>query len=399
MALINGDTHLQGIGLSGANSTNLTLNWSENFTGNPPLTGGTNTTALTTVDGGNNQVTSNYQVSAQTTGSTSLTFDADGNMTSDGTNTYQWDAENRLIQINYPGTSNYSQFTYDGFGNKVKIVEVSGGTTTSTKQFVWCSSQMCEARNASGTVTAQYFAYGETISGTSYYYTRDHLGFDPNQASKFAQLTLIPGLGNVWNPSQSGSIREMTDSSDNVQAAYSYDPYGRATQLQGSLSSDFQYAGYYNHAPSGLSLTLTRAYNAPLGRWLSRDPIGIAGGVNLNAYVGNSPAVFRDPSGLDAPWSGPGGPDYNPPPGFPKDGPGLPWPFNPWAPEWFPWSPWVRACERLRDAGMPPPLFPRPTFPWEHIPNPRDMYPVPQPYRYPLSPPWNPPGNKQPIVA
>ena len=35
---------------------------------------------------------------------------------------------------------------------------------------------MREARNASGTITVQYFKRGETISGTSYFYTSDHLG-------------------------------------------------------------------------------------------------------------------------------------------------------------------------------------------------------------------------------
>lgn len=144
---------------------------------------------------------------------------------------------------------------------------------TSTKQFVWCGKDRCEARNASGTISAQYFPYGETITGTNYYLTRDHLGLDPNQASKFVQSSLAAGLGNVFNLCQSGSIREMTDSSGNIQAAYSYDPYGRVTQLQGTLSSDFEYAGYYYHAPSGLNVAQYRVYSSMLGRWTNRDPI------------------------------------------------------------------------------------------------------------------------------
>jgi RHS repeat-associated protein len=129
---------------------------------------------------------------------------------------------------------------------------------------------MKEARNSGGTVTAQYFAMGETISGSNYFYTKDKLG----------------------------STREMTDSSGNIQAEYSYDFYGRVTKTQGSLASDFQYAGYYFHAPSGLNLTLSRAYNASLGRFINRDDIGERGGINLYGYVHNDPASSVDPSGM-----------------------------------------------------------------------------------------------------
>jgi RHS repeat-associated protein len=175
-----------------------------------------------------------------------------------------------LRQDVIPGTlTNYSQFTYDGLNHCVDIVETSGGTVTSTKQFVWCGDKMCEARNAAGGITSQYFKYGQTISGSNYYYSFD----------------------------KPGSTREVTDSSGNMVAGYSYDPYGRAMKLQGSLDSDFRYAGYYFHSPSGLNVTLTRMYSSNLGRWISRDTVGEKGGINLYDYVTNNPVNFTDPSG------------------------------------------------------------------------------------------------------
>lgn len=268
-AAINVDTHLQALGVTGTSTTAATLSWSESFTANPSLSSGANSTNVSAIDGGNNSKTNTYQVSVSNSSGQTLTYDANGNLTNDGTNTYQWDAENRMIQINYPGSGNNSQFTYDGLGHCVKIVETSGGTTTSTKQFVWCGNQMCEARNASSTIIAQYFRRGQTISGTSYYYTKDRLG----------------------------SIREMNNSSGVIQSQYDYDPYGQVTKLQGSLASDFQYAGYYYHAPSGLNLTVYRAYSASLSRWINRDPIEERGGLNLYAYVGNEPIGETDPAG------------------------------------------------------------------------------------------------------
>jgi RHS repeat-associated protein len=55
-------------------------------------------------------------------------------------------------------------------------------------------------------------------------------------------------------------------------------------------------AGMFSHSPSGLYLTLNRAYDPYSGRWLSRDPAGeqTGGSTNFYAYVGNDPVNFTD---------------------------------------------------------------------------------------------------------
>jgi RHS repeat-associated protein len=223
-------------------------------------------------------------------------------MTSDGTNTYSWDAENRLIQVIYPGVGNNSQFTFDALGKCVKIVETVSGSLTSTQQFVWCGNKKCEARDGSSSVLAQFFHRGEIISGTSYFYNLDHLG----------------------------SIRELTNSAGAVKTRYGFDPYGQVTQtfVSGTVASDFQYAGYYFHAPSGLCLTRTRSYSAGLGRWITRDSVGELGGINLYGYCQNNPLSFIDPLGLcpgdngypQGQWYGPyGQPSTGGPYNFPPD--------------------------------------------------------------------------------
>ena len=181
-------------------------------------------------------------------------------MTGDGTNTYVWDGEHRLLQINYPGSGNNTQFSYDPMGRCSRSLRPVSSSVTSTKQFIGCGNARCEVRDSGGTtVLAQFFPRGETISGTGYFFAGDH----------------------------PGSIREMTDGSGNVQAELSYDAYGRMIQLR-TLTPDFGYAGMYVHQRSGLNLTATRAYSAGLGRFISRDPIGEDGGVNLYGYVGGS---------------------------------------------------------------------------------------------------------------
>lgn len=202
-------------------------------------------------------------------------------------------------RVNYPGTGNYSQFIYDGLKRNAEIAEYTSGSLISTKLFVWAAdelrlSQPCEARNALGTQTDRYYALGESISGANYYFTRTHEGLEPSKALSFLQKSRkYP----PFDPAPNGSIREMTNSSGIIQSQISFDPYGRSTQIQGSLSPDFQFGGYYFHAPSGLSLTKFRLYSPKLGRLLNRDPAMEIAGFNLFAYVGNAPISLIDPTG------------------------------------------------------------------------------------------------------
>jgi RHS repeat-associated protein len=70
--------------------------------------------------------------------------------------------------------------------------------------------------------------------------------------------------------------------------------------------SDFQHAGYYAHQPSGLNLTMYRAYDPNTARWLSRDPRGEAEGISLYQFVQNDSINQIDPTGLWSEYSGVG---------------------------------------------------------------------------------------------
>jgi RHS repeat-associated protein len=57
-------------------------------------------------------------------------------------------------------------------------------------------------------------------------------------------------------------------------------------------------SGQYEDSESGLHYNTFRYYDPEMGRYLSRDPIGEAGGVNLYAFVGNNPVGRLDAEGL-----------------------------------------------------------------------------------------------------
>ena len=259
-----------------------------NFVGYAEAGVGTNVVNVIATDYSANNRTNKYQL-VVTNGATArtLAYDLNGNLISNitaiVTTTYEWDGTDRLVAIN---SGIYrSEFTYDGLGRRTQIIEKQNGTLVSTKKYLWCGVELCEERDSSGgTVQKRFLGQGEEISGTKHFFTRDHLG----------------------------SIRELTDNSGNVVSRYEYDPYGRRKKVSGGTDADFAFTGHYFHAVSGLHLTLYRAYDAETGRWLSRDPIEEAGGLNLYAYCVNDPLNCVDPFGLQG--TGPRAVQPRPPP-------------------------------------------------------------------------------------
>ena len=233
------------------------------------IVAGSNLLPITAVDAYGNTKGQHVQWTVNGNGSQALTYDSVGNLTSDGSRIYEWDAANRCIAINQ-GTHR-TEMTYDGFSREVKRVEKENGTIVSTKQFIWCALQRCEERDASNQVSKRFYSQGEQIGGSAYFYNRDHLG----------------------------SIRELTDGNRIVRARYDYDPYGRRTKLSGDLDADFGFTGHYISSQYlDLAFDPFRIYGADLGRWISRDPIGEAGGINLYGYVQNEPINRIDDLGL-----------------------------------------------------------------------------------------------------
>jgi RHS repeat-associated protein len=104
----------------------------------------------------------------------------------------------------------------------------------------------------------------------------------------------------------------VLDQEGKVTASFDYDPYGRLINSP-AKQPEFGYAGMQYHAQSGLYLTKYRVYEPGTGRWLSRDPIGEKGGINLYGYVLGNPVKWTDTSGLNPAAAGcavgsPGGP-------------------------------------------------------------------------------------------
>jgi RHS repeat-associated protein len=92
-----------------------------------------------------------------------------------------------------------------------------------------------------------------------------------------------------------GSIVAMSDAAGNASAINRYDEYGKP---EAGNEGRFQYTGQTWLPEVGLYYYKARMYSPALGRFLQTDPIGVAGGINLYAYVENDPVNYVDPLGL-----------------------------------------------------------------------------------------------------
>jgi RHS repeat-associated protein len=103
-----------------------------------------------------------------------------------------------------------------------------------------------------------------------------------------------------FNPA--GSTAALTDMSGSVVNSYSYDPFGVPAGNE-TVPQPFMFDGRYGvmFEPEDLYYMRARYYDPNVGRFISEDPLGFAGGdVNLHAYVQNDPLNTIDPFGLTA---------------------------------------------------------------------------------------------------
>jgi len=267
--LLRVEGHLDELATVTVNGVNAKVTADKKYVAEVPVATGNTTITVRATDANSNVAQKQWQVTGITGTAATPAYDFNGNTMNDGTWTFEWDAKDRVTAI-IIGTQR-SEFTYDGLGRRVRIVEKAGGTVTSDKRFVWVGAQIAQERDSANAVTKRFSGHGVLGANGVLLYMRDHLG----------------------------SVREVMDTAGVVRARYDYEVYGKRLKVRGDLEVDAGYTGHWQHVASGLTLTWFRAYDPRTGRWLSRDPIGMRGGINLYAYVGNSPIRFVDRLGLD----------------------------------------------------------------------------------------------------
>ena len=95
-----------------------------------------------------------------------------------------------------------------------------------------------------------------------------------------------------------GSIRQIVNAGGNVLNQYRYTAFGRMKQVQAAVGNTYTFTGREWDADAGLYYYRARWYDPEVGRFMSEDPIGFAGGdIDLYGYCLNDPLNFVDPQG------------------------------------------------------------------------------------------------------
>lgn len=180
--------------------------------------------------------------------------------------------------------SNLVQYGYDVLGRRESRIE-----GTNVEQYVYDGDQIAADLDSSGSILRSY-VWGSGIdnllsmtvynaTGTNTYYAlKDHLN----------------------------TIHALINASGQVVERYEYDEWGRTTVFnaageelpESAVGNRYCFQGREIDWTTGLYCFRARWYDPVAGRWLSNDPIGISGGLNMYAFCGNNPVNFVDPMGL-----------------------------------------------------------------------------------------------------
>jgi RHS repeat-associated protein len=208
-------------------------------------------------------------------GGATYTYDNNGNLLSKvsatDTTQYAWDYENRLTQVTLPNGT-VVNYNYDALGRRIQRTTSTGAD----ERYVYDGQNVIQDLNSSSAVVTSYLNgpgldnhLRQTSSSTgSSYFLSDHLG----------------------------STVGLADSNGNLTESITYDSFGNHAA---STNTRYTYTGRERDSDTGLMYYRARFYDPQLGRFIGEDPIGLNGGINPYAYVGNNPHSLIDPLGLE----------------------------------------------------------------------------------------------------
>jgi RHS repeat-associated protein len=187
-----------------------------------------------------------------------------------------YDLSNQMVQV-LNNSNQVAAYTYNGAGQRIKKV-----TQTETRIFHYdLRGHLIAETNQSGQTIGEYIYLGDQLlsmikPGESvYYFHNDHLG----------------------------TPQVLTDDSQTIAWKAVYTLFGEAVPSIQTVENPFRFPGQYYDPETGLHYNYFRYYNPQTGRYITPDPIGLEGGINLFAYTDNNPSRFIDPSGLfESPW-------------------------------------------------------------------------------------------------
>ncbi len=228
-----------------------------------------------------NGVTTSYTTNDMnqytTVSGVTYTYDADGNLirkqSGSDVTTYSYDPSDRLIAVTH-GTD-IQDYSYDALGSMV----------ASTNDGVVIRGVVDPA--GLGNVVSQYSTTGALIARFDY---GTGLISQATESGKY-----------YYDSDALGSTVGLSDSSGSYVNSYSYQPFGELFASTETVTNPYEFVGQFGvqDTSSGALFMGNRFYDPSTGKFMTRDPLGLAGGdQDFSRYADNNPVTLVDPQGL-----------------------------------------------------------------------------------------------------
>jgi RHS repeat-associated protein len=195
---------------------------------------------------------------------------------------YEWNGWGRLAAVELPDETRV-EFGYDPFARRVAKRVLKDDQVVSSHHYVWDLLSMVHDVPLDATAK----------DGS----LRTYLYYDNDDELPIAHLEgREPSAWMYYVGALTGAPEQIVDGAGKLLGELDYQAFGRAELKRGSATTPFRFPGQQEDAETGLHYNRYRYYDPDTGRYISPDPVGIAGGLNLYSY-GPNPIAWVDPMG------------------------------------------------------------------------------------------------------